>query len=257
MPTLTEEEIQGFWSQVDKTDLHWYWMGSQTTNGYGIFYQKGVRLFAHRISYELLVGEIPISKPELDHFCHIRNCVHPDHLLPTTRAGNIRTRQTHHWVRSAYVEGGKRAVNQLIKTICSNNHKVRLLMVEKDGGLKCFDCARESRLKNERKYNQQNKIIMSTETDFNLDIFIRDYCKKFTKGNAKAAIKIKLFQAGINAYPKRVLQAMKYIDQCLPNNQNSLKEIAEFFNLKHNETKLFPDKQPNFILSPPSVSKLI
>jgi hypothetical protein len=79
----------------------------------------------------------------------------------------------------------------------------------------------------------------------NLEEFVNDFSKKFTIGNAKAAVKIKLFQNGINGYPKRVKQAMKYIDQCLEQNNFNLEDLALSYDLNIKETKLFPDKQPN------------
>jgi hypothetical protein len=79
----------------------------------------------------------------------------------------------------------------------------------------------------------------------NLDNFVTDFSKKFTLGNAKAAVKIKLFQNGINGYSKRVKQAMKYIDQTLEQNNFNLEDLALAYGLNINETKLFPDKQPD------------
>jgi ABC-type dipeptide/oligopeptide/nickel transport system ATPase component len=88
--------------------------------------------------------------------------------------------------------------------------------------------------------------IQSAETKFNLDLFMIDYCKKFTKGIAKRAVELKLLQEGINTQPKRVLQAREYIEQYLREKKINLQELADAFNLKERATKLFPDKQPNF-----------
>jgi uncharacterized FlgJ-related protein len=88
--------------------------------------------------------------------------------------------------------------------------------------------------------------IQSAETKFNLDLFMVDYCKKFTKGIAKRAVELKLLQEGINTQPKRVLQAREYIEQYLREKKINLQELADAFNLKERATKLFPDKQPNF-----------
>lgn len=88
--------------------------------------------------------------------------------------------------------------------------------------------------------------IPSPETKFNLEIFMDDYCRKFTKGVAKRAVELKLLQEGINTQPKRVLQAREYIEQYLREKKISLPELAVAFNLKPTATKLFPDKQPDF-----------
>lgn len=86
----------------------------------------------------------------------------------------------------------------------------------------------------------------SPETKLNLEKFMDDYCKKFTKGIAKRAVELKLLQLGIMTQPKRVLQAGDYIERYLKERKISLEELAEAFNLKERSTKLFPDKQPNF-----------
>jgi len=61
----------------------WLWTGRIGTGGYGYFGQKvdGVRKTrrAHRVSYELFVGPIPEGQ-QVDHLCHVRACVNPDHL---------------------------------------------------------------------------------------------------------------------------------------------------------------------------------
>ena len=80
------------------------------------------RTYAHRFSYETLVGPIPEGKI-LDHLCRVRMCVNPDHLDVVTHGENLRrgfgttglrARQTHcirgHELsgRNVKVYGGKR-----------------------------------------------------------------------------------------------------------------------------------------------------
>lgn len=65
----------------------WLWTGG-TVNGYGRFYYEYRDRPAHRVSYQLLVGEIPIGL-QLDHLCRVRGCVNPAHLEPVTRRENI------------------------------------------------------------------------------------------------------------------------------------------------------------------------
>jgi hypothetical protein len=83
------------------------------------------------------------------------------------------------------------------------------------------------------------------KTDISLEDFVNDFSKKFTIGNAKAAVKIKLFQNGINAYPKRVKQAMQYIDKCLEKYNFNLEDLALAYEMDTKPALLFPDKQPS------------
>lgn len=67
-----------FWQKVNKTATCWNWTGAKQ-NGYGIARADGKSNIAHRLSYTWLVGEIPVGI-QLDHMCHNRSCVRPEHL---------------------------------------------------------------------------------------------------------------------------------------------------------------------------------
>lgn len=86
-----------FWSKVNKAGpTHptlgtscWEWSGSHEGGGYAnVWFGKRVRK-AHRVSYELVVGPIPVGL-ELDHLCRNVGCVNPAHLEPVTHAENCR-----------------------------------------------------------------------------------------------------------------------------------------------------------------------
>ncbi len=79
----------------------WLWTGATQPNGYGRFREGGVGskvLFAHRFSYEMLVGPIPPGHA-VDHLCRNPSCVNPRHLRPlphdenTRRANSLRFHQ--------------------------------------------------------------------------------------------------------------------------------------------------------------------
>lgn len=76
-----------FWNRVDKTETCWNWTGSKGRGGYGWAKVCGKQQAAHRISYELCVGVIPEGH-DIDHMCHNRLCVNPEHLRPATRKEN-------------------------------------------------------------------------------------------------------------------------------------------------------------------------
>lgn len=61
----------------------WLWTGKTHVRcGYGMMSMgsaKAGEKYAHRISYELFHGDIPDGRI-IDHMCHNRGCVNPDHL---------------------------------------------------------------------------------------------------------------------------------------------------------------------------------
>lgn len=92
VPSLSEDQIVRFWSQVDRsgTQSHphcWPWVNGKT-QGYGVMHVGTRAIKAHRISYTLLVGEIP-PHLELDHLCRNRACCNPAHLEPVSHQENM------------------------------------------------------------------------------------------------------------------------------------------------------------------------
>lgn len=81
-----------FWPLVARggPDDCWLWLGATNGDGYGKFAVVSSRVggkpqMAHRVAYELLVGQIPAGL-ELDHTCETTLCVNPAHLDPVTHA---------------------------------------------------------------------------------------------------------------------------------------------------------------------------
>jgi hypothetical protein len=86
-----KDPSERFWSKVDASASCWVWTAATAGQGYGKFTLssdgKSTYPYAHRHSWELLVGPIPDGMT-LDHLCKNRKCVNPDHLEVVTQAVN-------------------------------------------------------------------------------------------------------------------------------------------------------------------------
>jgi hypothetical protein len=80
-----------FWAKVEITGFCWNWTAG-TTRGYGVISlggRHGEKVYAHRWSYQHLVGAIPEGMA-IDHLCRNILCVNPDHLEPVPNSENVR-----------------------------------------------------------------------------------------------------------------------------------------------------------------------
>lgn len=80
-------DAERFWAKVERGEGCWLWSASKS-NGYGLFMTYDRRKnMAHRLAYELTIGPIPDGH-QIDHICHNRACVNPDHLRLATNKQN-------------------------------------------------------------------------------------------------------------------------------------------------------------------------
>ena len=57
----------------------WIWLGWKHKQGYGLLVINGKRKLAHRVSFELVNGDIP-EGAHICHRCDVTSCINPDHL---------------------------------------------------------------------------------------------------------------------------------------------------------------------------------
>lgn len=77
-----------FESRIQVTPGCWWWTAAKCGNGYGHIRHQGRVLYAHRVSFQLYVGEIPQGLHVL-HSCDNPLCVNPAHLSVGTHQDNM------------------------------------------------------------------------------------------------------------------------------------------------------------------------
>ena len=82
-----------FWAQVQKSrgpleTECLVWGKGLDSEGYGFVSVQGIKTRAHRVAWQLKCGTEP--EGQLNHKCHVRKCVNPDHLEVAPQASTMK-----------------------------------------------------------------------------------------------------------------------------------------------------------------------
>ena len=133
---MDQKTAERFWRKVVRggPEECWIWTGAKS-DGYGSFHLDGDMVGAHRLSYQAIVGQVPLGT-ELDHLCRTRCCVNPGHLEPVSHAENVRRGA---WTLDAAREAA--AANRRARTHCKNGHAFDAVRTDGMGRI-CRECNR-------------------------------------------------------------------------------------------------------------------
>lgn len=110
----------------------WIWKKSKW-NGYGKTILKGKNMAAHRASWTVFMGEIPQGM-QINHKCHVRACINPDHLYVGTQKENVR--DTKLAGRKVQVKGSAVTISKLKER---DIPKIRIMIQNKVSKIKIAD----------------------------------------------------------------------------------------------------------------------
>lgn len=139
--------LKRFWDKVKKGDSCWEWQAAQDGFGYGRFGFRGCNQRAHRVSWILHFGSVPIGLCVL-HKCDNPRCVNPEHLYLGTKKDNARDRERRE--RGNHASGSRHGCHTHLGMRRGSRNgrakldpkKVRSIRKKYEGGVRKIDLAR-------------------------------------------------------------------------------------------------------------------
>lgn len=143
-----------FWERVKKTDDCWLWTGRFDGPGYGVIQigRDGMRMGAHRISWEIHNQACILPGYFACHSCDNPPCVNPDHIFLGTQKDNLADASAKGRL-SVPNKGWERDL-----THCSNGHEYTALNTYRWGNKRiCRTCRAEHERNRRLKIAGQQK----------------------------------------------------------------------------------------------------
>lgn len=91
-PAARKSVEERLWQRTERDSGCWLWTGYIRRNGYGSVKFEGRMRGAHQVAWIVTNGAIPDGQ-EIDHLCHVRHCINPDHLRAVSRRENAQNRR--------------------------------------------------------------------------------------------------------------------------------------------------------------------
>ena len=142
-------------SHIERSDDGcWNWTGAISKGGYGTVWIQTPdgrkKVYAHRLSYESLVGNI-FEGRQIDHLCRNRRCANPAHLESVTQRENL-------------MRGQAPTILLYHANECARGHSLLEAYVDKRGRRYCRPCARLTRdLEKNREYLRKRRALKKLE----------------------------------------------------------------------------------------------